>query len=157
MNENKKEIPQRINLAIRSEQFHLDIPPIVIENNTDGEMTRFAGGWKIVYKEAAESGLANTITTIVIRDKNNVRMDRSGLNTLTMEFIKGKNHTSIMNTPYGSITISFLTNKVEADISESGGKINLSYSINSFGEYPIKTNLNISVDTKNQGEKYNWN
>ena len=156
MNQNIKRNFRKVNVIIKSEQFHQDIPPIVIENNTEGELIRFDSGWKIVYRETAESGLENTVTTILVSDNNNVRMDRSGLNTVAMEFVAGKNHTSIMNTPYGSITISFMTNKVEADINESGGTINLSYSINSFGEYPVRTNLNISVGTDGQRGKYNW-
>ncbi len=156
MNDNKKATPRKVNLTIRSEQYHLDTPPITIDSNTEGEMNLSPTGCKIVYREASETGLGNTITTIFVEGENNVRMERFGANTINMEFTKGKTHTSIMNTPYGSITISYLTSKVEADISESGGMINLTYSINSFGEYPVKTNLNISIDTKDQGEKYNW-
>jgi len=146
MNINEKNFSQKVNLTIKSEQYHLDAPPIVINSNTDGEIIRLTDSWKIVYKETADSGLGNTITTIFVEDKNIVKMERYGANTINMEFVKGKSHTSIMNTPFGSITISFLTNKVEASISESGGRISLSYSINSFGEYPVKTNLNIFVD-----------
>ena len=129
MHQNKKENPDKVNLIIKSEQFHQDVPPVVIENNTKGELTRFNSGWKIVYRETAENGFENTITTILVFDDKKVSMERSGQNTITMEFIIGKNHTSIMNTPYGSISISFMTSKVEADINEYGGTINLSYSI----------------------------
>ena len=126
------------------------------ENNTKGELTRINSGWKIVYRETAENGFENTITTILVFDDKKVSMERSGQNTITMEFIIGKNHTSIMNTPYGSISISFMTSKVEADINEYGGTINLSYSINSFGEYPVKTNINISIGKNSQGDNYIW-
>lgn len=137
---------KKVNLKIRSEQYHTESSPVVIESRAEGEMKSIPGGWEILYKETAESGYADTFTTIYVYGSDNVRMERQGSNTMDMEFKKGKTHTSIMNTPYGSITITFLTGKVSADINESGGEIKLSYSINSYGEIPVKTNLSISVN-----------
>ncbi len=139
-----------VTVRIKSEQSEYGEKPTRIEQISEGQLFRNGDEWNLMYKEARESGLDESFTTISMHSNGAVSLDRVGVNQMKMEFIEGKKHIARMDTPHGILDIGILTNRVKIDMNENGGKIALSYIINLNNEYPVQTKMTMKVTAKGQ-------
>ncbi len=146
----ENELPKRkdVTVHIKSEQTEYGEKPTRIEQISEGQLFRNGDEWNLTYREARESGLDESFTTIHMHSNGAVSLDRVGVNQMKMEFIEGKKHIARMDTPNGVLDIGILTNQVKIDMNENGGKIALSYIINLNDEYPVQTKMTMHVTAK---------
>lgn len=82
----------------------------------------------IVYSESEISGLAGT-TTYLKAEPSRVTLKRMGTAELKQVFEEGIHHEANYITPFGSMWVGVLPWKVEVDLTEVGGSINLEYEL----------------------------
>jgi uncharacterized beta-barrel protein YwiB (DUF1934 family) len=148
MEENNALKIKDVMVRIKSEQSEYGEKPTRIEQISEGQLFKSGNEWNLTYKEARESGLDESFTTIHMHEDGTVSLDRIGVNQMKMEFVKGKKHIARMDTPHGVLDIGILTNQVKINMNENGGKIALSYIINLNDEYPVQTKMTMQVTAK---------
>lgn len=115
-------------LSLRGTQRYPDQDPEVIELVTDGVMVRRSNGWDISYEESELTGLAGVLTTFRVTPEKIV-LKRTGKLRSEMVFQEGCHHESLYQMDFGALMISVCASKLHYDLSESGGTIDLVYSI----------------------------
>ena len=115
-------------LSIRGRQSYAGQEPDVIELFTEGVLEDADGGWKLSYEESDLTGLQGVKTTFFVRE-NTVTLSRSGKLNSQMYFEEQKPHDSLYETEFGALMLTVCATIVRADISESGGVIDLAYNI----------------------------
>lgn len=84
-------------------------------------------------------------TRIHIKNKNSVTLERKGSIKSKMLIEQGKRNTCFYNTPLGDLVITIFGEKIEHNLNENGGKINLEYTIDSDMKMISRNKVNISV------------
>lgn len=115
-------------LSIRGQQSYADQEPDTIELVTEGTLENTEGGWKLCYEESDLTGLAGVNTTFLIEGKT-VTLIRKGKLNSTMVFREGVPHDSLYQVEFGALMLTVCATKVEANITDMGGTIDLRYSI----------------------------
>ena len=95
---------------------------------TEGEMEIKDGNCRLVYNESDMIGAEN-VTSELLLEKNKFSITRKGgLNSiLTVE--KGKRHSCVYDSPQGSFVIGIFGEELTSSMSETGGEIHASYTI----------------------------
>ncbi len=101
-----------------------------IEITTEGRFYNKDGKYYISYNEGELSGLEKCSTTLKIAPDGIVTMMRRGHTNTHLVFEKGRCHTGHYETPYGDFTISVTAKKMNVDIDDNGGNIDIDYVLN---------------------------
>lgn len=115
-------------LSIRGKQNYPGQDPEVIELVTEGTMTAVPNGWDVSYEESDLTGLTGTTTTFRV-EPGCVTLTRTGPLNSQMVFREGVHHESLYQMAFGAMMISVCASKVDFDITEQGGTIDLVYAI----------------------------
>ena len=115
-------------LSVCGTQNYPGQDPEVIELVTEGSMIRTPNGWDISYEETDLTGLAGTTTTFRV-ESGCITLTRVGPLNSQMVFREGVPHESLYQMAFGAMMISVCAQKVQVDLSEQGGTIDLVYSI----------------------------
>ncbi|WP_027717964.1 DUF1934 domain-containing protein [Desulfovirgula thermocuniculi] len=99
-----------------------------IELITKASLYKKKSSFYIVYSESEISGLAGT-TTYLKAEPSRVTLKRMGTSELKQVFEEGIHHEANYVTPFGSMWVGVLPWKVEVDLTEVGGSINLEYEL----------------------------
>lgn len=99
-----------------------------IELITEGKYYKKDDKYYITYKESEMTGFSDTTTTVKV-EGDRVTLIRFGANNSQLVFEKGQRYVGHYDTPYGAFTIGVMPNNVLIDIDDSGGQINVNYSI----------------------------
>ena len=122
--------------------------------NTDVQLTTEAGFEKqdgvyfIDYEESEITGLEGTKTSIEI-GSNYVSLQRNGSVNTQMLFMKNRKTSSYYNTPYGNMMIGIFTDKLNIDVSDNGGKVNVDYYLDVNNSTRSKNNFEIEIRRPN--------
>lgn len=119
---------QEVVLSIQGRQAYIDQEPDMIELVTEGILEKDAAGWKLSYEESDLTGLEGVSTTFLV-EPDKVTLTRTGRLNSQMVFQEGVTHDSLYQVEFGALMIMVCANRVETDLSEAGGVIDLSYSI----------------------------
>ena len=119
---------QKVLLSLRGKQAYLDQEPDVIELTTDGTMEYTNDGWDISYEESDLTGLKGVTTTFRVEPQK-IILTRTGPLNSQMVFQEGVFHQSLYQMEFGAMMITVCASKVEYDITEAGGTIDLTYGI----------------------------
>lgn len=119
---------QKVLLSLRGKQAYMDQEPDVIELTTDGTMEYTNEGWDISYEESDLTGLKGVTTTFRVEPRK-IILTRTGLLNSQMVFQEGVFHDSLYQMEFGAMMITVCASKVEFDITEAGGTIDLTYGI----------------------------
>lgn len=130
-------------ISIKGMQF-FDGEDDCIEFATDGCYTFTEKGAELAYMESELTGLEGTKTVITVQD-GRVTMLREGSVNSQMVFQEGKKHYFIYNTPYGNLTLGIDTHSVSSCLTEDGGELKISYTINMDSNMLGKNELIINV------------
>ena len=115
-------------LTIHSEQ-DLDTPQQDnMELLTDGVMNLAPNGLTLTYQESALTGMEGT-TTVLEMYGPKVILRRVGSVTSQMIFEEGRQHTSLYETPLGELSIDIQTGYLRNSVTESGGLLEIRYSV----------------------------
>lgn len=115
-----------------------------VELLTEGEFYKNDGKYYAVYQESDVTGMEGTTTTVEV-DNDKVSIIREGTITNQMIFIKDKKTTSYYDTQFGALTIGVLSDKINVDIDDNGGIIDVGYSLEINEETVGKNQFYISI------------
>ncbi len=115
-------------LSIRGQQSYAGQDPDVIELVTEGTFEAVDDCWRLSYEESDLTGLEGVNTTFQIQGKT-VTLIRSGRLNSQMVFQEGIPHDSLYQMEFGTLMLTVCAIKVETDLTEEGGTIDLKYSI----------------------------
>ena len=119
---------QEVMLHIKGIQTYEGQEPDVIELTTAGTLERAEDGWLMAYEESDLTGLGGTTTTFRVKG-NVVDLRRTGALQSQMVFQEGVGHDSLYQTDVGALMVRVCAKKVLHDISEDGGILQVSYTI----------------------------
>ncbi|MZP30737.1 DUF1934 family protein [Heliobacterium undosum] len=116
---------------------------------TEGKMFIKPNSYYIVYNESEISGMEGTTTSLKI-ETNRVTLNRMGRSELKQTFEEGVLNESVYVTPYGSMHMGVIPSKVQVDLGDKGGSINLEYELQ-FDQRKLSDNsLLITVKEENR-------
>ena len=116
----------------------------LIEVVTPGSLKKENDEIVAMYKETEISGMSGTDTKLRIGDEY-IILEREGTTSTKMHFEKGKPTISLYNTPYGMLELTIQTKKLDIDITEDGGDVEIDYEMQVAGQPPIKTKLKLNI------------
>jgi len=117
----------------------------VIELNTEGRFGFQDGDYFISYDESELSGLGEVKTVLWIKKDNSVVLTRSGSFESRLEIEEGKRSVSVYRTPQGDMMLGIYGEAVEHELTQAGGRLTLSYTIDSDLTLISRNTVNISV------------
>ena len=118
----------KVVLSIRGRQSYQDQEPEIIELVTEGELEYRDGGWDVRYEESDLTGLAGVTTSFRV-EKDVITLSRTGKLNSQMVFQVGQLHESLYQMDFGALLMTVCATKVEYDLTEAGGRIELVYAI----------------------------
>lgn len=119
---------KNVMLTIRGKQFYEGQDPEVIELLTDGTLEKQENGWLVEYEESDLTGLAGVTTAFRI-EPGRITLTRTGRLQSRMVFELGMLHESLYQMEFGALMITVCATKIQWDITETGGTVDLTYGI----------------------------
>lgn len=133
----------KVLISVKTMQY-IDGQPETVELITEGEYFKEVDGYRAVYNESEISGMAGTETTLKIHDNSFIIM-RKGTTNSNLVFKKGLNHVSLYSTPFGALEVVVKPSKVNIDVNDRGGKVELEYRMEAAGLEPIDNSLELNI------------
>jgi len=119
---------KKVMLSVKGTQSYMDQEPEHIELVTEGVLEDADGGWKITYAESDLTGLSGVETTFFVKG-DTVTLTRTGKLSSQMVFKEGVSQDSLYRMEFGALMLTVCATRVESDLTENGGTIDLSYNI----------------------------
>ena len=119
---------KKVMLSVKGTQSYMAQEPEAIELVTEGVLEDTDGGWKITYAESDLTGMDGVKTTFFIKG-DTVTLTRSGKLSSEMVFKEGVSQDSLYRMEFGALMLTVCATKVEANITEEGGTVDLRYNI----------------------------
>lgn len=121
-----------------------------IEFTTDGRFGIKDGSYFISYEESRLLEVDGDVkTTLYIKPDNSVVMQRNGAYSSRMVIEKGVRNNCFYVTPMGELSLGIFGEKVKTAFSESGGSIDMNYTIDTNLQLLSRNSVNISVKEVN--------
>jgi uncharacterized beta-barrel protein YwiB (DUF1934 family) len=95
---------------------------------TTGSYYAKKGAYFIIYNESEVTGMPGT-TTSLKAEPARVILNRMGTSQLRQVFETGMRHQGNYVTPYGTMYMSVTPSRVEVNLTDAGGSINLEYEL----------------------------
>ena len=133
--------------AVITVKSNISVEEDSIEVITPGEFTILENGYKVEYEETKLSGMEGTMTTMMIND-DSFELIRCGSTETKMVFSKNNQSISLYKTPYGTMSITIDTKKLSIDVDETGGKVQIVYTLLVEDQQKIETNLVVDIKVK---------
>ena len=99
-----------------------------IELTTTGNYSRVNGRWVLLYDEMSEDKTAVIKTMIKVVDKS-VPITRNGEGSSKLIMTEGERNMCHYRTQFGDILLGVYCNEVNNELSDCGGKILMSYTL----------------------------
>ena len=116
-------------LSITGRQTYPGQEPDVIELVTDGTVEQRPDGcWELCYQGSDLTGLEGVTTSFLI-EPGKITLTRQGRLRSQMVFQEGVRHDSLYQMEFGTLMMAVCANKVEYQLSEEGGTVDLLYTI----------------------------
>ena len=120
---------KQVVLSICGKQSYAGQEPDVIELVTDGTLEELTTGcWEICYEETALTGMEGVSTSFLV-EPGRIVLTRSGKLSSQMIFREGIPHDSLYQMQFGALMLSVTASKMRYELSNEGGTVDLSYSI----------------------------
>ena len=113
-----------------------------VELMTRGKFVRRGSSYFIAYEETEATGYAGCTTTVkATADAHEVVMTRFGKVPSQLVIEKGVRHICHYETGFGSVSLGVAADVIELDLTDAGGRLQFSYTLDSGGENFISRNL----------------
>lgn len=113
-----------------------------VELMTRGKFVRRGSSYFIAYEETEATGYAGCTTTVkATTDAREVVMTRFGKVPSQLVIEKGVRHICHYETGFGSVSLGVAADVIELDLTDAGGRLQFSYTLDSGGENFISRNL----------------
>ena len=117
-----------VNLKILGRQNYEGQEPDIIELMTEGTLEHTGDTWTITYEESDLTGL-NGVTTTFRVEPEGVTLNRAGGLQSKMVFRLNQRHESLYQLEFGALMICVCARKIRHDLTEAGGTVDLTYTI----------------------------
>ncbi len=101
--------------------------------------------YKIEYEESEISGLEGSKTMIFVQG-DQILMERDGTYPSKIVFEKGKKFINSYHTPFGVLQMEVYSTRVDHDIKEDEGKLDLKYQLGIGGRYTGTNTLSLKYN-----------
>jgi uncharacterized beta-barrel protein YwiB (DUF1934 family) len=118
-----------------------------IELITEGRLYKKDDAFCIEYEESEISGMEGTRTLISVHD-GRILLERSGSCPSNLIFEKGIKYVNSYYTPVGILNISIYPTKVEHNLGEDQGELDLRYHLDIGGRYNSTNSLNLKYNSR---------
>lgn len=108
--------------------YNVDGEKDVIELLTCGRFYRKSNGYWLSYDESETTGFAGHRTTLHV-EPGKVTMRRTGASQSHLVVERGCRHQCCYDTGYGAITVGISGEHMALDLSDDGGTVDFSYSM----------------------------
>ena len=115
-------------LSICGKQKYQDQEPECIELVTAGVLESTEEGWILTYEETDLTGLEGVTTTFLVAP-GTITLSRKGPLDSKMVFQENVPHESLYQMEFGALMITVCASEVRYAITENGGTIDLTYTI----------------------------
>jgi uncharacterized beta-barrel protein YwiB (DUF1934 family) len=95
---------------------------------TKGSLFLKKGKYFIIYSESELTGMSGTTTTLKV-EPDRVTLNRMGTSEQKQVFEQGILHRGNYITPFGKMIMGVIPSKVEVNLTDLGGSINLEYEL----------------------------
>ena len=113
-----------------------------VELMARGKFVRRGSSYFIAYEETEATGYAGCTTTVkATADAREVVMTRFGKVPSQLVIEKGVRHICHYETGFGSVSLGVAADVIELDLTDAGGRLQFSYTLDSGGENFISRNL----------------
>ena len=99
-----------------------------VELMTEGSYSYSPAKSELIYEESSITGMEGTTTTFTV-EPDTVILTREGTVTSQMLFRRGEKHLFLYETPYGNATMGIYTRRLEQDIEEGRGHVEIEYTL----------------------------
>ncbi len=123
-----KALNKDVIISIQGMQHYEDADDSSVELVTAGTLSGTPGDYTLSYRESELTGLDGTLTTFRVEGEK-VTLFRMGEVVSQLVFEEGRRHVSLYSTPYGSLTIGVAARRVLADLSDTGGNIEIDFAL----------------------------
>lgn len=118
-----------------------------VELITEGTFDAENGGFAIRYEETAATGLEGTHTTLHVQPEK-VMLSRQGNAVGMLVLEHKKRHVCNYATPYGGLMLGVFTDRMEQKLTENGGRLMVSYTLDMGGSMMSRQDLQVTVTPK---------
>lgn len=109
---------------------------------TRGNFVRRGQNFFISYKESEATGYEGCTTTVkVAKDASRVALIRFGSAAGQLVVEKGVRHLCHYDTGYGALTLGVAADEIEARLSDEGGEVTFSYTLDADQDTILSRNL----------------
>lgn len=116
----------------------------VIEVKTVGKYGVRDGKAFISYDDSGALGV-DGVSTILKADKDNVVLKRTGSLRSRLEIERGERHQCHYSTAIGNFSVGIFGEMLENDLTEDGGKLSMSYTIDINSELMSRNQVEITI------------
>jgi len=102
----------------------------VIELATEGTLREFEGDYIITYSEDPTESGNKTKTQLTIQKNGTITLERRGDLNSRLVITEGERNSCLYAIPQGSMMLGIYGKSVKSDMTSSGGKVKMIYSIN---------------------------
>lgn len=101
-----------------------------IQLTTVGSYVNKDGNRYIIYSEYEEDNPSNKLTSVIkVEGDKKVTLIRNGEEKTRLVLEKGKRHQCFYNTGFGNMMVGVFTQRIDTDLSDDGGQLEVSYSL----------------------------
>jgi uncharacterized beta-barrel protein YwiB (DUF1934 family) len=100
----------------------------ILELVTEGRYYKEGNAYCVTYNESEVTGMEGTTTTLKV-DGETVTLIRIGSVNSQFVFQKGQKHICHYDTEYGAFTIGVYARRVNVDVNDQGGEIQVDYEL----------------------------
>ena len=118
---------------------------------TRGSFMRKNGSFFISYKETEATGYEGNITTVKVDEDSKVSMLRFGNMPSQLVIERGRRHVCHYDSGYGSLSLGVAADEIDNRLSEKGGRLVFSYTLDS-GDAQISHNQ-VTITVKETGSQ----
>ena len=118
----------RVLLSISGTQRFGDEEEETTQLVTEGELERDGGALLLSYEESELTGMEGTVTTFRIEPPV-ITLQRTGTVESRMVFTEGVEDRSLYDMGFGALMITVCADTIRSDMSETGGTLDVTYSI----------------------------
>ena len=116
-----------------------------VELTTVGKMGVKDGQFLLTYDESEMLGVKGVKTSLMVKDEDTVVLKRSGGYASRLVVQKGVRNSCFYSTPHGDLVIGIFGENVSHNLTDSGGTLNMSYTIDSNLQLISRNSVEISV------------
>ena len=116
------------------------------ELTTKGIFSREGDKYSISYEDSEATGFENSTTVIEVNGVRNASVRREGEAPSELVLEVERKHHCHYGTPYGGLMLGVYTKKIDNNLSDEGGKLELRYVIDSNGTFVSENWISLSVE-----------